>query len=565
MSLRSKLLFGFIAVSLCSLIVGIFSLRNMGLINEASEIMYKRELMGLYYAEEVTADLLYVARAEKNSLLSSTQADREKFRKQWQDNLALLDANLAKATPLFTTEAGKKALAQVVAAYADWKLVSARVMDMGSKEALNTHSAAASLSMGEARTKIDVLDEALDDLVARKQSNAQASADGNLKLYDASVILMIIVVAAALALGIIIGLLIARLVTGQVGGEPSAIEGVAKRVAAGDLSVDTAGMERTSGIYRALLEMAEKLGEIVSSVQTAVAQVAAGSEQISSTAQQMSQGATEQAASAEEVSASVEESSATIRQNTDNAMATEQISQKTAVDATEGGRTVNEAVAAIKEIAGKIGIIEEIARQTNLLALNAAIEAARAGEAGKGFAVVASEVRKLAERSQTAAGEITTLAASTVASASNAGAIISGILPGIKKTADLVQEIASASKEQSMGTEQIGKAMIQLDSVIQQNASASEEMASMAEELSGQAVQLTETMAFFKLSDRMRQQASSSSAAKKHEVHVAHIDKAKPEDERKAISKRPSSKRTTLAVVGTEGKNDAHDSDFEEF
>jgi len=169
------------------------------------------------------------------------------------------------------------------------------------------------------------------------------------------------------------------------------------------------------------------------------------------------------------------------------------------VDADTGGRSVVEAVGAMKEIAQKISIIDEIARQTNLLALNAAIEAARAGEAGKGFAVVASEVRKLAERSQKASGEIGDLSRNTVGTATKAGEIIQSIVPDIQKTSDLVQEIASASVEQNAGVEQIAKAMTQLDTVIQQNASASEEMASMAEELSSQAEQLAQTISFFKV------------------------------------------------------------------
>jgi methyl-accepting chemotaxis protein len=561
MTLRNKLIVGFISVSLCSLVVGIFSLRNMGQINSASAVMFSQELMGLFYSEEANTDLLLTARAEKNFLLASSREDRDKFKKQWQESMALIEANLGKAEPLFYTEAGRKVFAQVKAAYAEWKPVTAKVLEVGDKEALNAKSDASSLSMGEARTKIDVLDKALDDLVQRKQSNAQISSDSNAKLYDASVLLMLVVVAVALALGIAIGLFIAKSVTRQVGGEPSLIADVADRIASGDLNVDTTSMEKTTGINRALLAMTQKLGEIVGSVQAAVAQVAAGSEQISSTAQQMSQGATEQAASAEEVSASVEESAATIKQNTDNAMATEQISKKAAVEAVEGGTTVNDAVAAIKEIAGKISIIEEIARQTNLLALNAAIEAARAGDAGKGFAVVASEVRKLAERSQTAAGEITTLAASTVASATKAGEIINGIVPSIKKTADLVQEIASASKEQSMGTDQIGKAMVQLDTVIQQNASASEEMASMAEELSGQTVQLTETMAFFKLSGGpVPNSTAAAKAGKKREVKVAHIGKAGLIGDH---GTRP--KPTAIAIAESKGRQDAADADFEEF
>jgi methyl-accepting chemotaxis protein len=155
----------------------------------------------------------------------------------------------------------------------------------------------------------------------------------------------------------------------------------------------------------------------------------------------------------------------------------------------------------MKEIASKISIIEEIARQTNLLALNAAIEAARAGEHGKGFAVVAAEVRKLAERSQKAAGEINQLSVSTVNVAEKAGEMLDKLVPDIQRTAELVQEITAASREQDTGAEQINKALQQLEKVIQQNASASEEMASTTEQLTTQSDQLTGAIAFFRTSE----------------------------------------------------------------
>jgi methyl-accepting chemotaxis protein len=195
----------------------------------------------------------------------------------------------------------------------------------------------------------------------------------------------------------------------------------------------------------------------------------------------------------------MEEMAANIKQNSDNAQQTEKIAIKAAEDGNESGKAVAATVGAMKEIAGKISIIEEIARQTNLLALNAAIEAARAGEHGKGFAVVASEVRKLAERSQTAAGEINKLSASSVQIAEKAGEMLGKIVPDIQKTADLVQEITAASNEQSSGAGQINKAIQQLDQVVQQNASASEEMASTSTELLSQAEQLQSTISFFKL------------------------------------------------------------------
>ena len=188
---------------------------------------------------------------------------------------------------------------------------------------------------------------------------------------------------------------------------------------------------------------------------------------------------------------------ANIRQNADNAKETEKIALKGAEDATSGGQAVQDTVTAMKSIADKIMIIEEIARQTNLLALNAAIEAARAGEQGKGFAVVAAEVRKLAERSQLAAAEISELSVSSVEVAENAGSLLAAMVPNIQRTAELVQEIAAASIEQDAGAEQISRAIQQLDSVIQTNASSSEEMASTAEELSSQAEQMQAAIGFF--------------------------------------------------------------------
>ncbi|MBJ6725496.1 HAMP domain-containing methyl-accepting chemotaxis protein [Geomesophilobacter sediminis] len=241
---------------------------------------------------------------------------------------------------------------------------------------------------------------------------------------------------------------------------------------------------------------------VVTDVMRASDNVAAGSQQMASGAEELSQGATEQAAAAEEASSSMEEMSSNIRQNADNALQTEKIALKSAADAHESGKAVNQTVLAMREIAGKISIIEEIARQTNLLALNAAIEAARAGEHGKGFAVVASEVRKLAERSQKAAGEISELSSTSVEVAEQAGRMLTEMLPNIQKTAELVQEITAACKEQDAGAEQINKAIQQLDQVIQQNASAAEEMSTTAEELSTQADQLQTSISLLNAGNR---------------------------------------------------------------
>jgi methyl-accepting chemotaxis protein len=276
---------------------------------------------------------------------------------------------------------------------------------------------------------------------------------------------------------------------------------LAAAIAHGDLTREVELASENDGLGKALRFMVGKLKSMLAEITAATDNVASGSGSMSSSSEEMSQGASEQAAAAEEASSSIEQMTANIRQNADNALQTEKIATKAAADASEGGVAVGETLQAMKEIANKILIIEEIARQTNLLALNAAIEAARAGEQGKGFAVVAAEVRKLAERSQVAAGEIGKLSVSSVAVAERAGKILEIIVPDIRKTAELVQEISAASREQDAGAGQINRAIQQLDLVIQQNASASEEMASTAEELSSQAEQLQDMIAFFKVTD----------------------------------------------------------------
>jgi methyl-accepting chemotaxis protein len=292
------------------------------------------------------------------------------------------------------------------------------------------------------------------------------------------------------------------------------ITSAAQEVAQGNLTVQLIERSPNDELMRSLASMVAKLSEVVTDVKIASDNVAAGSQQMSSGSQELSQGATEQAAAAEEASAAMEEMSASIKQNADNAHQTEKIAVKSAQDALEGGKAVAKTVTAMKQIAGKISIIEEIARQTNLLALNAAIEAARAGEHGKGFAVVASEVRKLAERSQRAAAEISELSCSSVEVAENAGDMLNKMLPDIQRTAELVQEISASSKEQDSGAEQINKAIQQLDMVIQQNAAAAEEMSSTAEELASQSEQLQETIGFFELEEQKPVGGSARQAAK---------------------------------------------------
>jgi len=305
-----------------------------------------------------------------------------------------------------------------------------------------------------------------------------------------------------LVISIILSVLFARSIARPI----STAVALAEEISSGELRRDVDGNILARGdeigtLANALQHMMENLRQVIGEIASAASQVAAGSKQLSATSQQMSQGATEQAASVEEISSSMEQMTSNVKQNADNAMQTGQIAKRSAVSAEEGGKAVSATLGAMREIAAKIGIIEEIARSTNMLALNASIEAARAGEFGKGFAVVASEVGKLAERSQKEAGEISKLSVESVSIAERAGETIAALIPDIKRTAELVEEISAASNEQNIGAEQINSAILQLDQVVQQNASASEEAASMSEELSSQSDQMESTILFFKVNE----------------------------------------------------------------
>lgn len=346
------------------------------------------------------------------------------------------------------------------------------------------------------------------------------------------------------------------------------ITGLAEDMAKGNLDVEIVERSGQDALMQALREMLARLNKVVSDVKTATANVSAGSQAMSSGAQEMSQGATEQAAAAEEASSSMEEMAANIRQNSDNAMQTEKIAIKAAEDARESGLAVAEAVNAMQKIAQRILVIEDITRQTRMLSLNATIEAARAQEHGKGFSVVAAEVRALAERSQSAANEINGLAATTLKVAERAGEMLQRLVPDIQKTAELVQEITAASREQSTGTGQINKAIQQLDTVTQQNSATSEEMAATAEELASQADMLQQTIAFFAVRDGgQREVAAPDVDARAFRQHAEAVSKAARKGTLNAQSGTGARIAEPVDVDMGEPAaiEDEHDAEFERF
>lgn len=372
---------------------------------------------------------------------------------------------------------------------------------------------------------------------------------------------VLMISAVVIFLGVIFSVTIARSISRPVW----EILNFMRRFGQGDLTADIkiGGKDEIGTVADGLGSATDKLKSIIGEVSVAAEHVAAGSYQLSSSAQHISEGATKQAASAQQASASMEQMAANIRQNADNAQETEKIARKASDDARVGGRAVMESVGAMKEIADKISIIEEIARQTNLLALNAAIEAARAGDHGKGFAVVAAEVRKLAERSREAAGEITELAGSSVEIAEQAGQMLEKLVPEIQKTAELVQEISAASNEQNSGVKQINNSIQQLDMVTQQNASASEEMASTSEELTVQSENLQKIISYFNIGDLKK---SSKTVRKTPARKVQYKPESKIEQRPEKDKKRKyEEKRRKGVEIDLRGKPDRLDEDFEKY
>ncbi|SFD16589.1 methyl-accepting chemotaxis protein [Thiohalospira halophila DSM 15071] len=329
-----------------------------------------------------------------------------------------------------------------------------------------------------------------------------------------------VVSLVALVVGVFMAWVITRAVTRPVARVTEFVERFGEGDLTADLTVDSE--DEVGRMSRALSNAVGRVRKALVDVSQATSALASASEEVSATSQSLSQGATEQASSVEETSATVEQARSSIQQNTENAKSTDEIATGASKKATEGGEAVRETVTAMNNIADKVTLIEDIAYKTNLLALNAAIEAARAGEHGKGFAVVAEEVRKLAERSQSSAGEISEMAGESVKVAERAGGLIDEVVPEIRRTADLVQEISASSEEQATGANQLAQAIEQLDTVAQQNASSSEELASTSEEMSSQAQQLQETVSFFELGEDSTEGTAARGGTSRGTQHAGH-------------------------------------------
>jgi methyl-accepting chemotaxis protein len=563
LKIGSRLFVGFGIVLLIMLAVGGGGYWGVKSISNKTVAMLQTDAQISNSASRARANIGALRRFEKDIFLNVASPEKVvEYKKEWDTQREHLQKRLEVLDKVVYLPAERDMFKEMKTEQAVYDAGFAKVFGMVQSGKIKTpeEGNAAMHDYKDATHKMEATSKDMADSAEKRMEKEESVV----KAFTSQIAVILgILVVIAIILSVVIGLFITRSIT-----NPLAVGvAVAAKMAEGDLTqdIDVTSKDETGQLLLAMKNMVEKLREIVMDVKTASDNVASGSQQMSSSSEEMSQGASEQASSVEEVSSSMEEMVSNVRQNADNAQQTEKIAQKSAGDARESGKAVAETVIAMKDIAGKISIIEEIARQTNLLALNAAIEAARAGEHGKGFAVVASEVRKLAERSQAAAAEISKLSSSSVQVAEMAGQMLSKLVPDIQRTAELVQEINSASGEQNSGAEQINKAIQQLDQVVQQNASVAEEMSSTAEELAAQAENLQSSIEFFKIggSERKRvaavRHAAPMVAHKTQFAHIAH--QMKPA---KAGLAKPAAPKGFALDMGTTGK-DAEDNEFEKF
>ncbi|MGM4911796.1 methyl-accepting chemotaxis protein [Rhizobium sp. 768_B6_N1_8] len=522
LTIKTKLVSAFTFIIFMLIGTAAYGIFSLGSLNDTIGNLLAGPAARLDLAQQINIAQLEAIRQQKNLLTARNDDDASgAIEKGNQARKDFADA-FAAVTKL-ATEEGKARWERVAELSKTFNDADDQIRDFikgGNTDGANT------VSVTTARQAANAIDSTLDEILALEKKRMQDADDNAEQQYGTTRTMMIAVAATALLIAVLTAFWIANTISKGL----SRANTVVREVAEGDLTkmAEITTHDEIGELLGNVNIMIERLRGVVADALSAADNVSSGSQELSASSEQVSQGATEQAASAEEASASMEQMAANIKQNADNAAQTEKIARQSAKDAEASGDAVNRAVDAMRTIAEKIGIVQEIARQTDLLALNAAVEAARAGEHGKGFAVVASEVRKLAERSQSAAAEISSMSSDTVKAARDAGEMLGRLVPDIRKTAELVSEISAACREQDIGASQINEAIQQLDKVTQQNAGASEEMSATSEELAAQAEELQASIAFFKVDTAGATRAGVRKTAAKTAAKVVKAPAAAP-------------------------------------
>jgi methyl-accepting chemotaxis protein len=516
LKIATKLLLAFLLLLALTLALGVFSVLQLDQVRQSSQQLSGTWLRAVALLADLNTDTSDFRLAQFERVQATSPEQRALAERSMEQERQQVSKELVEYEQSITSEHERRLFEDVKQRWELYLRKNTQLQQLTTQEQLEQ---ARGMLLGELRTDYDTFNDKLVELLVLNREGADAAAAHAEATYASARVWILGLLLVSTILGMMLCLLLARLISRPLA---SAVQ-VADRIAEGDLTVriEVESQDETGRLLAAMQRMVSKLSQVIGEVREGAGALASASAQVSASSQNLSQGTSEQALSVAEISTNLEKMTGTIEQNREHSRQMEHMAVRGARDAGESGKAVKETVEAMGSIAEKISIIEEIAYQTNLLALNAAIEAARAGEHGKGFAVVATEVRRLAERSRTAAKEISGLASGSVKVAARSGQLLVELVPAISKTAELVQEVVSASTQQANGVTQMNKAMLHVDQVTQRNASASEELASTSEELSAQAEALQQLVSFFRVSNEehgTRTRSWRSSGDRAHDV-----------------------------------------------
>lgn len=549
---------GFSIVVVILVLLGVFSIVQLNIVNKVTQDITKHWIPSINYASAIDKSFTLFRVKEYRYMLVFSKEDADKMIKEMNDLKAETIKEIEEYKSIIETEQGKRDFASFQQEYNNYLAENSRLINL--QQNGKTEEARSVLSGKSLEYYYSVANK-LKKLMDLSINGSNAASENVVKTYSNSLTLISIIIGLSVLVSVIIAFYISNIISSgirklqnaaqkfeigdmnidldidskdEIGKLADAFKSLtktmekisqnAKLISRGDLSVVITKRSENDELLGSLSDMVVRLNEIVGQIIESANNVAISSSELNTTAIQLSQGSNEQASSAEEISSSIEEMTTSIQQNSDNASQTEKI----AIISSQRIEEVNQASArsleAIRQIVEKIKIINDIAEKTDILAINAAIEAARAGEHGKGFAVVAAEVRKLAETSQKAAVEINQFSAGSLKITEDSSKLMSEMIPDIKRTAQLVQEISASSQEQSAGAKQISKAIEQLSEVTQQNSAAAEEMSSNSEELASQAEVLKDAISFFKTGKEYKAAApQKTSQAALHNKRAGHI------------------------------------------